>query len=259
MGMRWVMAAACIAVGSLAWASAAQAVTYDLSADYSDTANPNGAWSYMFNGANLPHVAAPSTANALNVAISPNGYFSPGNDLNNFSPDLFKAQVNGSAATGYSDGDFLKDDIVIHSPNDAIHPLTIVWTAPSAGTVDSLLASVWYAHSPISRSNDVTLSSTLSAVTTQLDAWTISKTSHGDKTNAATFTGGSFAVNAGDLITLSFLHSAGESYGSLNGVAMTVEFTAAIAPTPIPGALPLFAAGLAGLGWVRHRKRKQAA
>lgn len=259
MGMRSVLTVACLAVGTMVGASAAQAVTYDLSADYSDTANPNGTWSYKFNGANLPHVGAPSGANDLNVAISPDGYFSTGNDLNSFSPDLFKAQVNGSAATGYGDGDFLKDDIVIHSPNDATHPLTIVWTAPSAGTVDSLLTSVWYAHSPISRSNDVTLSSTLSAVTTQLDAWTISKTSHGNKSDAATFTGGSFAVNAGDLITLSFLHSAGESFGSLNGVAMTVAFTAAIAPTPIPGALPLFAAGLAGLGWVRHRKRKQAA
>jgi len=31
------------------------------------------------------------------------------------------------------------------------------------------------------------------------------------------------------------------------------------APVPLPGALPLFASGLAGLGWLSRRKRKSAA
>jgi len=258
MKMRLALTVACLTIGTLVSATAAQAVTYNLSGDYSDTANPtpNGVWSYVYNNVLLPHVAAPGTANPLNPAVSSNGYFSTGNDLNSNTPDVLKAQVNGSSA-GENDGDFLKDDIVIHSPNDATKALTIVWTAPSAGTISSLAASVWYAHSAVTRSNDVTLSSTVSAITTQLAAWTISAVSHGDRSTAATFAGGPFNVTAGDLITLSFLQTTGQSFGSLNGVAASVNF--APAATPIPAALPLLMTGLAGLGWAGHRRRKQAA
>lgn len=254
MRMHSILTAAGLAIGTLIGAATAQAATYDLSADYSDTANPSGTWSYSYNSALLPHVAAPGTPNALNPAISSNGYFSTGNDLNSNSPDVFKAQVNGSSV-GYTDGDFLAGDVVIHSPNDAIHPLTIVWTAPTAGTISSFSTSVWYAHSVITRANDVTLSSTISSLTTQLAAWTISKLSHGDRSNAATFTGGPLNVSAGDMITLSFLHTAAESFGSLNGVAASVTFSP-VAATPLPAALPFFVASLAGLGWLGNRRRK---
>src|SRR5690348_12428376 len=109
MRMRSILTAACLAIGTLAGSTAAQAITYDLSGNYSDFNNPtpNGVWSYGYNSALLPHVSAPGTPNALNTAISSNGYFSTGNDLNSNSPDLFKAQVNGSAVSGYNDGDFL--------------------------------------------------------------------------------------------------------------------------------------------------------
>jgi hypothetical protein len=40
---------------------------------------------------------------------------------------------------------------------------------------------------------------------------------------------------------------------------ISVERAAAIGSTPLPAALPLFATGLAGLGWLARRRRKQAA
>jgi hypothetical protein len=39
----------------------------------------------------------------------------------------------------------------------------------------------------------------------------------------------------------------------LNAVPVTVT------NTPLPAALPLFATGLAGLGWLARRRKKQAA
>jgi hypothetical protein len=257
MRMRLALAAALLTIGGLVSATAAQAVTYDLSADYSDAVNPTGTWSYHYNNALLPHVPNPGLSNPLGNAISSNGYFSTGNDLNLNTPDVLKATVNGSSAGG-TNNDFMQNDIVIHSPNDPIHPLTIVWTAPSAGTVNSFTFSTWYAHSSVDRSNDVKLSTDISSVTTQLVAWTISKVSHGDNSlaNVATFTGGPFNVSTGDTILLSFLETAGQSFGSLNGVAASVNF--APVATPIPAALPLLMTALAGLGWAGHRRRKQA-
>jgi hypothetical protein len=93
-------------------------------------------------------------------------------------------------------------------------------------------------------------------------AWTISKVSHGDNSlaNVATFTGGPLNVNTGDAILLTFIKTAGlapaNDFGSLNGVAASVNFAPVV--TPIPAALPLLMTGLAGLGWAGYRRRKQA-
>jgi hypothetical protein len=254
MRMRQAWVAAFFTIGSLIGATAAQAATFDLTADYSNTGNPNGPWSYNYNGSPLPHQAAPAAnGNPLIPAIPAGGYFSTGNDLNSNTPDVLKAAVNGSSAGG-NNGDFLAGDIVIHSPNNGT-ALTIDWTAPTDGTITDLAASVWYAHSGVVRSNAVSLS--LASVV--LASWTVSSVTNSDRDNAGTFTGtGPFSVNAGDLLTLSFAMSIGQSFGSLNGAAVSFAFASA-STVPIPAALPLFASALAGLGWFGHRRRKQAA
>lgn len=254
MKMRSVITAACLAIGALVGAPAAQAATYDLTSDYSDSANPNGAWTYVYGGSALAHQAAPAAnGNHLIPAIPGGGFFANGADLNQNTPFMLKAAVNGSSA-GLTDSDFLAGDILIHSPNDDNNDLTIQWTAPTAGTVSDLSASAWYAHSNVARSNDVTLS-LVAAVTTLIDSATISSTTHAGRSDAATFAGGGpFAVNAGDLITLSFLKTAGQQFGSLAGVAMSLNF--APLATPVPAALPLLMTALAGLGWAAQRRRK---
>ena len=47
--------------------------------------------------------------------------------------------------------------------------------------------------------------------------------------------------------------------GSENGASYTIEFDHHIdpVPAPLPAALPLFASGLAGLGWLSRRRRKK--
>jgi len=248
MKMRLALAAAFL---TIAGSSAALAASFDLVTDFNSSAQ-SGPWSYNFAGGPLTHQSTVQNNNALAAAVPAGGYYSPGNDLNLYSPDVLKAAVNGSAA-GESDADFLAGDVIVHSPN-AVTAVTLSWTAPSAGTITNLDASVWYAHSAISRSNDVSLS----LASLVLASWTVSKTENADRDHPGTFTGaGPYSVNAGDLLTLSLLKSAGESFGSLNGVALSFDFTA-VAATPIPAALPLFVSALAGLGWCARRRRQEA-
>jgi|AraplaMF_Col_mMF_1032025.scaffolds.fasta_scaffold01351_12 hypothetical protein len=251
MKMRLGFLIACLMAGAVV-STAARAAPYDLTTDYSNTANPNGDWSYTYSGNPLAHQAAPGTVNPLNPAIPAGGFFGTGNDLNQNTPFVLKAAVNGSSAGG-TDNDFLAGDVLIHSPNDGT-ALTIQWTAPSAGTITDLAASVWYAHSSVTRSNDVTLS-LASAV---LGAWTVSTADNTGRADQGSYANaGPLAVNAGDLLTLSFAKTALQSFGSLNGVAMSFDFTAS-AVTPIPAALPLFISALVGLGWFGRRGRSQA-
>jgi hypothetical protein len=71
-------------------------------------------------------------------------------------------------------------------------------------------------------------------------------------------------AQAGDIITLRLSQSLGYSvaggsaFYDVNTRLGEVTLVDAAA-TPIPAALPLFATGLAGLGWLARRKRKQAA
>ena len=255
MRMRSALAVACLAIGSLAGSTASQAASYNLTTDYSNTDNPNGPWSYLYDGNPLAHQSsAAANGNPLIPAIPADGYFSTGNDLNSNTPDVLKAAVNGSSA-GETDLDFLAGDIVVHSPNDATKALTIVWTAPSAGAITNFSLALWYAHSVVSRSNDVTFS----VAGVLQDTFPTSPSIDFNRNAPGTITG-SYNVNAGDLLTLSFLQTAGQSFGSLTGVAESFDFApAVVAATPVPAALPLFVSGLVGLGWFGHRKRKQAA
>jgi len=252
MKVRVAFAVLGLAIGALVTATAAEATTYNLTSDYSNANNPNGPWSYNFAGSPLPHQGTPvANGNPYNAAIPAGGYFSTGNDLNNNSPDVFKAAVNGTTVGG-TNGDFLAGDVLIHSANDG-GVLTIVWTAPTAGIIDNLDFSIWYAHSPVDRSNDVTFS-----LGSSVFNFVTSKIANSDRNAAGGLSGGPFSVNAGDLLTLSFAKTVGQSFGSLTGVALAFDFNST-AVTPIPTTLPLFMSGLAGLGWLAQRRRNQAA
>jgi hypothetical protein len=259
MKLRVVLAAALLALGSAAVSPVAQATTYDLTQNYSSSANPNpSGWVYTFAGTPLTHYDHPNTvgSNHLSPAI-PGDYFSAnGSDLNSSNPFVFKAAVDGSDANGnpgttLQDTDFHAGDIVVHSPNDGANALLISWVAPTAGTISDVLTSVWYAHSTVERTNHVVLS-IAGAVIASFD---VTKADDRDHPLDYDSLAQSFAVAAGDLLTLSFARTS-PSFGSLNGVSAAFTFTAA---TPIPAALPLFMSALAGLGWVARRRRNAAA
>ena len=75
-----------------------------------------------------------------------------------------------------------------------------------------------------------------------------------------------FAFGVGGLLEVSLTNEVfntglfGLKPGERKGATVQANFTLIKEPTavPLPGALPLFAGGLAGLGWLgRRRKRKQ--
>jgi hypothetical protein len=62
-----------------------------------------------------------------------------------------------------------------------------------------------------------------------------------------TATSGSFDIDVPNILA---------GFFDANGVGMVTSDFAVTAPVPLPAALPLFASGLAGLGWLARRKRK---
>jgi hypothetical protein len=245
----FIATAVFIAIACVGFASPSWATTYDLTSDFSSSSNPNGAWSLIYAGSLLPHEAsAQDNNNSLFPAIPVEGYFSVGNNL--FAPPfVFKAAVKGSLA-GESDNSFMSGDIIVHSPNNG-SAVSVVWTAPSAGTISDLAVAVWYAHSSVSRSNDVTLV----LVASQLASWTVSNSSFSGRSSPGTYEPvGTFNVAAGDQLVLNFAKTGG-TFGSLDGVQESFTFTSTV---PLPAGLPLFATGVAGLHWFARRRKRKA-
>jgi hypothetical protein len=254
--LKVLCAASLVVAAAGGFVGASNAATYNLTTDYSDANNPNGAWSYIYAGNPLPHQNGPaSNGNAFNAAIPAGGYFALGNNTNNDTPWVVKAAVNGSSAGG-NNGDFLAGDILIHSPNANGTALNIVWTAPAAGTVSNFVADVWYAHSTVNRSDDVTLY--VNGVQ-QGSTFTVTNASNPNRSNPGTISLLPFMVLAGDTIALEFLKTSGQGFGSLNGVRESFTFDAAVSPVPLPAALPLFATVLAGGGLAAWRRKRKAA
>ncbi|GAB2174899.1 hypothetical protein [Dongia sp. agr-C8] len=255
MKMRVAFAVAGLALGAFLASAVAQAATYDLAADFSSANSLGSPWSITYNGGTtLPTQAAVgSNGNHLEPAI-PGAFFGTGTNLNSDNPFAFVAGKDGSQA-GLTDGDFLTGDVVIHTPNSG-SDLTIAWTAPVAGIIDNLVFDVWYAHSSVTRSNNVEFS--LGATVLN---WVTSTAQNSNRSGAGGATGGPVSVNAGDLLTLTFAKTAGlppgSDFGSLTGLNLAFDFTAS-AVTPIPATLPLFVSALAGLGWFARRRRQQA-
>jgi len=129
-------------------ASVSMGQVYDLRTDWSETANPNGAWSYRHGSKALPHV------DAWQRMIGGWGTFQSGwarsEDSNTRLPFWFRS--NGTEVFAC---DYLAGDIVVHT-TDAVNgvgsgPANVTWTAPAFGTA-TISGSVWMGRD-IGRSN----------------------------------------------------------------------------------------------------------
>lgn len=229
--------AACLL--AIAAAAPAQAVTYNLAADWSDAANPNGPWSYTQAAVPLSHYAQPLDGNSLNAAAG-NGYWGTGPTFAS-APFLIKTTQDGSAISSYNNGDFLAGDVIVHSTNPGSgSPVFINWTAAAAGEI-SFDSSVWYAHSPVTRSAEVTVLLDGVTVATATVANGITRSS------AFALSGSGLAVAAGDVLAFRFDPSVGQSFGSLTGVSLTIDFQAAPAvPEPASWATMIIGFALVG-------------
>ena len=237
----------CIAaIGAFGFAMSAQAATYNLSGDWSDAANPNGAWSFVQGSTPLGHQTSCSPGNGFTNSLG-NGFWGAGCDLNTNTPEIARVTANG-LASGQTLDDWLAGDVILHSTNPGTGaPIAVQWTAPSAGTIDYSIAA-WYAHSAVTRSNDVLVM--LNG--TELHAGAVT---NGNGRSNALFYDGSVGVLAGDVLSVSFQATSGQPFGSLAGLSQSVEFTAAV---PEPETWAMLAGGLGIVGLVARRRRKDA-
>jgi PEP-CTERM motif len=188
----------------------------------------------------MVHQPAASTGNPFDLAAT-NGYWGSSTDYNSM---VSKVTVNGSAAGSYTSGNFLAGDVVIHSSNPGTFgALTINWTASAAGTID-YASTLWYAHSIVRRSNDV------SAFLNSTALGTVVVNNSITRTNAITsLSGTGLTVLAGDVLAFRFTPTAGQNFGSLAGIGLTVNFTPRITcavPEPASWAMMLLGFGLVG-------------
>jgi hypothetical protein len=220
----------------------ANAQIFDLTADFSSSANPNGVWSFTRGLSLLAAFPQPGDGNALNPAAA-NGFWGVGPSFNSDVPFLFKTTVPGSASPPYTNEDFQAGDVFIHSAN-AGSEIFVNWTAPDAGSL-TYTGSIWYGHSFVNRSNDFAVQLNGG---TPLNSGTV--TVGQGRSNALLFSGsGILSVNAGDVLSVGVFRSAGEPFGALSGVTFTVDFT----PVPEPGSIGLVTVGMLALAWRLRR------
>lgn len=122
--------------------AAASAQVFNLNADWSETANPNGAWS-LLEGANpLPHVA--SWQSSLGGWSQPQPGWAESENGNNRLPFFFKS--NGSETFAR---DYLAGDVVCHSwdgsNGSGNGQASAQWTSPGQGSV-RVTGGVWLAR-----------------------------------------------------------------------------------------------------------------
>ena len=208
----------------------AVAVTsYDLTADWSDSANPNGAWSYR-EGANLlPHVIA--WQGLSGDFTSPQPAWARFDVGTSNLPCFFRSSATVGIVHDWIDG-----DVVCHS-TDGFNGVgsgtaNIAWTSPAAG-VATVSGAIWMGRD-INRGNHWSLSLDGSPLTSG-DVFSGDAYDRASPMDFALGSGGaaalaSIAVNAGSVIELDVTKTAVP--GDYSAIRMHVDLvpTAGVAP-----------------------------
>lgn len=115
------------------WPSVGYAIAYDLRADWSNLANPNGVWSYNTGAAPLPYTA--SWTGDLFSAPQPGwGGTVPFSTL---VPVWFQSAATPLSIPGF---DWQIGDVVVHTQDEingpGLGPANVTWTSPLSGAID---------------------------------------------------------------------------------------------------------------------------
>ena len=218
------------------------ATVYDLTADWSDTANPNGPWRYNEGTNLLPHVSAwTGTTGDFSTAQPAWARSASGTTI---IPAIFK-----SSATVVPVHDWQSGDVIMHTTDPSFGvgggPGNITWTSPVAATI-SISGGVWMGRE-IVRSNHwaLYLNGTL---LTQGDVASPDPYSRSAPFNFAAGTGGagaisSLVVGAGDVVKLELTKNS--ISGDYTGIQMQIQSVATNGTPP----KPVILAGPAASGW----------
>jgi hypothetical protein len=248
-----ITAATFVVVGAFAQAST---VSYDLTSQWQDNANPNGAFSYRQDGTLLPYQASFASLGGLALPGITSG-FAPGHVVGDFLPLIGQATSNGGAGFDYLTGDVAFHTVDGANGNPALGQFNIDWTAPTSGSI-TISGELWYAQQSASRSNDFSLElvragsviSTFGTGTIAYNSLVGSNRSNPDQLSG----GGSITVDAGDVVELLAQRTAGQTYGSVDGVELTiVESSQAVAPVPEPAYMTLVGLGVGALVLLKRK------
>jgi hypothetical protein len=240
-------------VFSLVLASASQmragTIRYDLAANWSNTSNPNGPWSY--NGGNnpLPFQANWDPTNDAGFdGIQPAWAVAPqppaGSSTHGDQIPLWLQSV-GNSTPGF---DMPAGKVIVHSwdplngaPDS--DPANVTWTSPIDGTV-VISGDTWLARKTLGRSNDFALSLNGTALTDG------TVTSSDDFTSSTPESFGDFTetVHVGDVVKFQVTQAVDSPAGEFEGVDLTIVATT-LTVVPEPSSFVLVNVGALLLGW----------
>ena len=215
------------ALVSLFFTAAASAAVYDLNTDWSDSANPNGPWSYNEGINPLPHVD--SWQGLAGDFTSAQPAWARGAVGNTNLPCWFK-----SSATVGIVHDWQTGDVLAHTTDNfngvGSGPANVTWTSPDNGVVN-ISGAVWMGRD-IGRGNHWTLLHNAN-VLTQGDIFSGDTYSRSNPFNFTNGSGGTAvltnrSVATGDIIKLQLDKTS--TPGDYAGVNFTIQFTAQFQP-----------------------------
>jgi hypothetical protein len=225
----------------------ALAVVYDVSADWSDSSNPNNQWTYR-EGSN----ALPGVPNWTWVVPAVQPAWAPSNDAGNYLPAWFKATAPAF--------DYLTGDVIVHTTDAANGSSSgianLLFVSPVAGIAD-ISGALWNARNSFTNRAqkwELRIDGTLVDSGLLPGNGTVTRSSP-DAINLS-----SISLDLNDQVVLSIFMdvSNGSVLGDFVGLSLNID----IAPNtvPLPAALPLLAGGLCVVALLaRRRKRKGTA
>jgi hypothetical protein len=200
-------------------------VTYDLKSQWSDTKNPNGAWTYREGNNALPHVAAWEQAHG-SFTGSQSGW-ARSTDGTNRLPFWLKSSATPNFAHDWQVG-----DILVHTTDSTNGvgngPANVIWTSPAVGKI-TISGGVWMGRD-IGRADHWSLLKNGSTVLTE---GAIASGDAFSRANPFKFSAGSkgaaavtnISVAKGDVIQLRLnVNKTGDS-GDFVGVNLTIAET----------------------------------
>jgi hypothetical protein len=219
--IRVCLAAVTLAVVALP--ARAVIIVHDLKIDFSTSNNVTGPWRFYEGNTLLAHFTPVPTS--LASAVS-GGYW--GTSLTSLNTSIMQATANGSTVAGHTDNDFLAGDMLLRTTDPSTGgPLTVTWTAPTAGSF-TYSGEFWYADpaaGPFGNSFGLSLNNgpAMESLTASI----------GQDRNTGALTVNGFNVTnvaAGDVLSLVFNPTPSSPVGTLAGINFVIDFT----PVPEP-------------------------